>query len=562
MKKKYFTITLVLSSFMVISATLPVFSQGFSPQTQARLQQVLDSFQTNPANPVVGGLSAAIKVEGLAFWQGATGFAARNVDASNNPLPGGSPFTTATLSRIYSITKTFTAPLVLQLAQEGAFSLEDPIIKYMPHINAYNQHGISTSVTIRQLLNHTSGYSDWEEERDLQIGIAFDPTHKWTPYELVAFTHQLDAPGAVSRYSHNNYVFLGAIIEAATGKRVEELYRERFFNPLHLASMYMDGRETIGSRGMLAAPHDNISPFNPIFQLTGQPTFPNAYTNISRFPMDGIISLAFTGGALVSNAADIAEWGNALFGGRATSKAVLDQMLQSISPVPDEFGNRLGYGIKLYDKISTTDVFLGHNGSAPGYRSVMVYNPERKMTIAFLANFAGIDPYTVARALFEALPTFTCGTENRDEAKIQLCWKGKSLCIARQAADGFIKRGAYLGGCEAGKAHANEKAVTHASGRVQSKVAGEAAQNSDLFARPNPFRTQVDLSFRAAQAGNAMLQLYDMNGRKVKTLFNGFVQKEALQNVTLHAGNLPAGIYITKLQTATGVKEQKLVLEQ
>ena len=84
--------------------------------------------------------------------------------------------------------------------------------------------------------------------------------------------------------------------------------------------MYMAGREIKGKRGGLAAPHDNISPFNPIFQLTGQPTFPDTVTNISRFPMKGIVSLAFTGGALVSNAADIAEWGNALFGGRATSK--------------------------------------------------------------------------------------------------------------------------------------------------------------------------------------------------------------------------------------------------
>jgi CubicO group peptidase (beta-lactamase class C family) len=563
MKMYNYTRQSILLFTTVLLLHITTFAQGFSPQTQARLQHVLDSFQNNPANPVVGGLSAAIKVDGLAFWQGATGYAARNIDANSNLLPGGTPFTTHTLSRMYSITKTFTAPLVLELVQEGVFSLEDPISKYMPYINAYNQHGISTSVTIRQLLNHTSGYSDWEEERDLQIAIAFDPTHKWTPYELVAFTHQLDAPGAVSRYSHNNYVFLGAIIEAATGKQVEDLYRERFFNPLHLTSMYMDGREPIGSRGVLAAPHDNISPFNPIFQFTGQPTFPDAYTNISRFPMDGIISLAFTGGALVSNAADIAEWGNALFGGRATSKAVLDQMLQSISPVPDEFGNRLGYGIKLYDKISATDVFLGHNGSAPGYRSVMVYNPERKMTIAFLSNYGGIDPYAVARALFEALPDFLCGNDNRSEAKIQLCWNGKDHCIARTAADGFIKRGAYLGACDEqdkkGKGAGKDK---HISSTKSVEHALETVSPTNLMVYPNPASGQVRFTFKSAQTGQATLQLYDVNGKQVAKLFNRNVEKGFQQQVTFNTRNLPAGLYFSRLQVGSTISQQKLVVHR
>ena len=65
--------------------------KAFHQQTQAKLQHVIDSFQNNPANPYVGGMSAAIKVDGLAYWQGATGYAARNIDGSNNLLPGGTP---------------------------------------------------------------------------------------------------------------------------------------------------------------------------------------------------------------------------------------------------------------------------------------------------------------------------------------------------------------------------------------------------------------------------------------------------------------------------------------
>lgn len=560
MKKNHYTRAGILSLLAIFIARMSLIAQGFSPQTIARLQQVLDSFQNNTANPVIGGMSAAINVDGLAFWQGATGYAARKVDAENNLLPGGSRFTTATLSRIYSITKTFTAPLVLLLAKEGFFSLNDPIKKYMPQIDLYNKNGINTSVTIKQLLNHTSGYSDWEEEQELQIAIAYNPKHIWTPYELIAYTHQLDAPGTVSRYSHNNYVFLGAIIEAATGKTAHELLRNRFFDPLHLNSIYFSRSEPKGDRGTLAAPHDNISPFNPVFQLTGQPTFPDAYTRISLFPMDGVISLAFTGGALVSNVADIAAWGNALFSGRATGKTVLKQLLESISPVPDEFGNKLGFGIKQYDtRISDRAVFYGHNGSAPGYRSLMVYNPERKMTIAFLSNFAGIDPHAVAKALFEALPEFQCRYGQTDRDDVKLCWYKNSLCVPKYIAPFLIKYGAFLGSCDNLKTGSQTNEITPAL-LVQKKdaVPLEATQ---FLVYPNPTKGQVNIRFSTAQTAKVTLRLYDLNGKMLRMLFEGVLQKSVLQNVPLQVNGLPRGIYIIQLQTAQGMRREKLIIE-
>src|SRR6187455_3014463 len=125
MKNYFYNLTARLCfTFVFLTGCLYSFAQGFSSQTNTRLQEVIDSFQNNAETPFIGGISAAIKVDGLALWQGATGFAARNIDGDNNLLPGGTTFTTDTLSRIYSVTKTFTAPLVLQLASEGAFKLE------------------------------------------------------------------------------------------------------------------------------------------------------------------------------------------------------------------------------------------------------------------------------------------------------------------------------------------------------------------------------------------------------------------------------------------------------
>jgi CubicO group peptidase (beta-lactamase class C family) len=536
--------------FLVAGTFILSKAQGFSPETQNKLLQVLKNFQNDPAHPFVGGMSAAIKVDGLALWQGATGYAARNVDAQNNLLPGGTSFTTSTLSRSYSVTKTFTAPLVLELAKEGKFSLNDPISKYLPLINVYNP-ALNGSVTVRQLLNHESGYSDWEEELQLQIAIAFDPSHEWTPYELMVFTHQLNAPGTVRRYSHNNFVFLGAIIEAATGMAVQDLFRQRFFEPLGLKSIYLEGREAHGNRSLLASPHDNISPFNPVFQFTGQPTFPDTYTNISAFPFTAITSLGFTGGGLVSNAADLAEWGNALFGGRITSAGIVDSLINSISTTPDEFGNRLGYGIKNTPNISGDFDFIGHNGSAPGYRSVMFYNQARKMSIVVLTNFAGASAYDIAAALYKALPNFICGNENKKENKIIVCNKDNTLCVDRKAAETFLAKGAYLGSCDQSSA---AKLITQATKQLQPK------DTMSISVFPNPSSTKTSISVQTELTGKSTIALYDMNGKLVSILYDGTLEKGKQQQIELQTSKLQAGMYFINLQTPAGKMQQKLIV--
>jgi len=551
MKKNIFS--KVFLFLYLASVTIFTQGQGFDPQVQNHLQKILDSFQNNPANPFVGGMSAAINVDGLAEWQGATGYGARNVDQENNLLPGGTAFTVPSTSRIYSVTKTFTGALVLELVKEGAFSMEDPVSKYLPFLQAVNP-GLTTSVTIRQLLAHESGYSDYTDEIQLQVAVAFDPTHTWTPYEMAYFVHQINNPGAERRYSSTNYILLGAIIEAATGKTVEQLFRERFFSPLHLNSMYLGGRESHGNREPLVAPHDNISAFNPVFQYTGQPTFPDAYTNISRFPMTAIVSLAFTGGGIVSNAAELAEWGNALYGGRATSQSTIDQMVKSISSTPDKDGDYLGYGVIKSKRISATDDFIGHDGTAPGYRSVMYYQPDRKMTIVVLTNYHGANAYKVAKALYEALPAFLCGNENRKEDKINICFNGESICVDRKAAGGLIKRGAYLGGCSQSLPVAGKPQAVNIGSKLQ--------ENFIMTATPNPFTNQLNLSFKLAQSGPVTLGLYDLSGRLVADIFNGTGEKGITKHVIFNAGKLAAGIYISRLQTAGQTIERKIVLNR
>jgi CubicO group peptidase (beta-lactamase class C family) len=545
----FFKYSIIILAFTLLTSSQQSFSQGFSPVVQNRLQAIIDSFQNNPAYPYVGGMSVAIKVDGLAFWQSATGYAARNINEQNNLLPGGTPFNTDTLSRIYSVTKTFTAALTLELAKRGAFKLDEPIIKYLPLLSTANPN-LNTTVTIRQLLAHESGYSDYSDEPDLQIAVAFSPTHIWTPYEMVSYVHQIAAPGAERKYSSTNYVLLGAIIEAATGRPVEELFRKGFFSRLHLSSMYFGGRESIGNRGNLASPHDSISAFNPIFEATGQPTFPDAYTNISRFPLDGIVSLAFTGGAIVSNAADLAEWSNDLFNGKATSKSTIDTMLNSISSTPDEDGDKLGYGLILSNKISGKYDFIGHDGNAPGYRAIMFYQPEKKMTIVVLTNFHGANPYAVAKALYATTPSFLCfGNKNI----IKLCFKNKTLCVPEVAARELIKKGAYLGAC-------GQSVLQPIASSDESKINLQLQDKLVVF--PNPVTSRSTISFQSAQSGEITLSIYDVNGKLVSTLFNGNMQKGIQHQITVDAGKLNSGIYICRLQTSAGSISQKIIVRR
>jgi hypothetical protein len=369
-------------------------------------------------------------------------------------------------------------------------------------------------------------------------------------------------PGPPGVYSSTDYILLGSIIEAAIGTPVEQLFRERYFNKLHLNSMYLAGREPIDGHGNLAAPHDNISAFNPIFEMTGQQLhFPDTVTNISRLPTSGQESLGFTSGGIVSNVVDLTKWGNDLFGGRATSKAVLDTMLNSIPPYADVSGDHLGYGIFYNTKISATDTFIGHAGIALGYESIMYYQPNRKMTMAILINNEMADRYVIARMLYEALPDFLCGEK---ENRVLVTFKGYTLCLPRPAARFLIKRGAYLGGCGGAIIENTDSLLTAVLS--PSELAGLgipkviSSGKNELIAYPNPISKSAVLSFMVAQSGLASLRIYDMSGRQVSLLFNGMADSGVVRQVHFNANNLPPGMYVAHLQTKDGTIQKKLVI--
>jgi hypothetical protein len=140
-------------------------------------------------------------------------------------------------------------------------------------------------------------------------------------------------------------------------------------------------------------------------------------------------------------------------------------------------------GIYSNKDVSTSDYFNGHTGRAPGYRSIVWYQPDRQMTISVITNYprsdtrlGGLSPYEITRVLYAALPNFIVGNENRKEAKIILCWNGREMMDTRPAAEGFIKKVAYLVRCET----------------MQLIVPNKVAKTeSELTVYPNPAYTKT-----------------------------------------------------------------------
>src|SRR3954454_7199600 len=144
--------------------------------------------------------------------------------ARKKPMRPGDSF------RIGSLTKTYVATVVLQLAEEGRLSLDDPVARFLPGLVPGGD-----KITIRQLLNQTSGLFDYEKDpRVLAPYLAGNLAHRWAPRKLVriAVSHRpLSTPGTRFSYSNTNYILAGLIVEAATGETLARVLDRRLFGP-------------------------------------------------------------------------------------------------------------------------------------------------------------------------------------------------------------------------------------------------------------------------------------------------------------------------------------------
>jgi D-alanyl-D-alanine carboxypeptidase len=302
------------------------------------------------------GVSASVLVPGEGLWSGTSGIS-----------HGETAISPAMLFCISSITKTYTAASILQLVEEGTLSLSDSLHTWIP-----SYANIDSTITIRQLLDHTSGVFDYYEHPAFFDSIMADPARVWTPEQTLMFVLEPSfSPGSDWDYSNTNYILLGMIIKEATGSTVAEEFRSRFLTPLGLQETFMAVEEDLS--GTVA---------HGWYDIDGDEILDDLIESIS---MNAFMSMEWTAGAMFSSSRDLTRWAEALFSGEVVGQELLNEMLtfHSLS-IPGSAYD--GYGLGIGSLIVAGHQAYGHGGESPGYRSLMVHLPESGVSISVLMN--------------------------------------------------------------------------------------------------------------------------------------------------------------------------------
>ncbi len=315
----------------------------FDDDLAADLQEVVEGSMSHMD---AGGIIVGVALQGTEVFLGAAGTADEN---------SGEAMATSHRLRIGSVTKTFVAAVILQLVDEGVLSLDDPVSLYVDILAR------GDDITIRHLLSHTSGLSEFSYAREVQEGM----TSTWTDEELVSFvadTPLLSEPGTTWSYANTNYVLLGMIVEAATGQEWDEAVEDRFIGPLGLAQTHAPG------------PGDGWTDTVPAYVSTTDAT-------ATVHP-----SAVGASGAMESSAVDLLVWGEAMMGGALHSAETRAQMLADpVVVVADTVW--VGLGVYQWDEAyAGEDPEIWHNGALNGYSAWLGHRVEAGETVVVLAN--------------------------------------------------------------------------------------------------------------------------------------------------------------------------------
>ncbi len=327
------------------------------PALAAKLQAALEAARAEQDLP---GLAMAVEYRRTRrVWVSATGFSDLGTEARWQP---------GDQSRIGSVTKTFTAAIIMQLAEEATLSLDDAIETWVP--------GWYAGPTLKQLLGHTSGIVSYN------YVASFDMARAWTPEQLVQWAYDNEpklrfAPGSQWEYSNTNYVLLGMVIEKATGKSYADALRARLFAPLSL-----DMR--------LALSGDD------------DPRLVRAYSGTppEDVSADADPSYGWAAGAIVSAPADLAHWTVALYGGELLAPASLALMT---TPGGVTSPDQEDYGLGTFIESDAEHTLVGHPGGIGGYQSYAYYLEPEDVALVLMSNRVPTDLRAAAGHALEVL---------------------------------------------------------------------------------------------------------------------------------------------------------------
>ena len=303
-------------------------------------------------------IAVAVSRDGQVVKAAAGGFA---------DLELGVPATTGSVFQIQSITKTFTAAAILLLADEGKLALSDPVAKHLDGTpDAWKD------ITIRHLLNHTSGIKDFinEPTASLRLDVTEEEVFRATAPRPLNFP-----PGERYAYSNSNYHLLAMIIRRLSGQWYADFLRERVFLPLG-----MTNTRAVSLTELI--PHRASG-----YVWTGRGFQRGDYVAESI--------LSYGGGGIVSPAPDLVLWGQALMAGKVLKP---ESLAQAWTPATLNGGGTSGYGLGWGIGNVAGHREINHSGGhATGFSSFLGIYPEDRLAVVVLLNRRGANPARIAR---------------------------------------------------------------------------------------------------------------------------------------------------------------------
>ncbi len=343
-------------------------TQTSTPAKSHKLQTLLTQYHA------IGQLDGVVLVaeHGKVVYQGAFGLANREWKIAN---------TSDTAFRIASLTKQFTATLVMQLVEQGKVKLDDTIGMYVPDLRP----GIGNTITIHQLLNHTSGIVDyanfpgfWENRLGAKVSRA---------EFMEIMNRDLEfAPGSAGKYNSSGYYLLGYVIEKVTGKPYQQALDDMILHPLRMVRSGYEAPERVVDRkatGYLKSPSGEYESAAPMHMANG-----------------------YSAGGMYSSAGDLLRWDRALYGTTLLSESAKQRMFTPYAK--DDVRRDLGFGYGWLvgsRKIGTRDVAVHeHGGNTNGFRSLITRFPDDQRLVVILLNDGG---GTITPAIYQMAESVT-----------------------------------------------------------------------------------------------------------------------------------------------------------
>lgn len=353
---------------LIVPLAIPFWSACGRAETDlgTRFQDALDAYRKQYGFP--GATAAYVLVDGT-VGTATSGVADKE---SGRPMMSHSRMLAA------SIGKTFVGATVIALGLAGSLDLDDPLSLWLGDRPWFGRLPNNDTITLRHLLTHSSGLPDHVHLDQFAVTVSRrwrEKVNPFSPEDLIQFVLDLPPlfePGQGWAYTDTGYILIGLVIEKAAGKKYYEVIKDLFLLRLGLTwTAPADSRSLPGLvPGYMAT--DNAFGFPP-----------KTTTEDGRLAWHP--GFEWTGGGLVSNSPDLARWGSALFGGKATSGSYLDQLLDSVPTSPETPDIRYGLGVGIYRKGQFGPVY-GHGGWIPGYITSLRYYPDFAVTIAFQIN--------------------------------------------------------------------------------------------------------------------------------------------------------------------------------